>query len=87
MQERIVRLQSEISSVLPCRKTYVTDTSEFQEIKGRLLADQIVLRRDHAGDREGGENGGPVLRRHPTEWLDPGLIRTALLSNAKPFGF
>jgi hypothetical protein len=87
MQERIVKLQSEISGVLPCRDTYVTDTSEFQEIKGRLLADEVVLRRDHAGHGEGGENGGPVLRRHPTEWQEPMLNHTVLLSNAKPFSF
>ena len=87
MEERIVRLQSEISSVLPCRNTFVTDTSEFQEIKGRLLADEVVLRRDHAGRGEGGENGGPVLRRHPTEWRGSMLIRSALPSNAKPFIF
>jgi Zn-dependent protease with chaperone function len=86
MEERIVRLQSEISSLLPCRDTYVTDTSEFQEIKGRLLADEVVLRRDHAGHGEG-ENGGPILRRHPTEWQRPMLIHTALLSNAKSFSF
>ena len=71
----------------PCRDTYVTDTSEFQEIKGRLLADEVVLRRDHAGHGEDGENGGPVLRRHPTEWQGPMLIHTALLSNAKSFSF
>jgi Zn-dependent protease with chaperone function len=87
MQERIVRLQSEISSVLPCRDTYVTDTSEFQEIRGQLLADQVVLHRDHADHGEVGENGGPVLRRHPTEWLEPMSIHTAFLSNAKPFSF
>ena len=87
MQERIVRLQSEISSGLPCRNTYVTDTSEFQEIRGRLLADQVVLHRDHAGHGEVGENGGPVLRRHPAEWLEPMSIHTAFLSNARPFSF
>ena len=87
MEERIVRLQSEISSVLPCRDTYVTDTSEFQEIKGRLLADEVVLRRDHAGHGEGGENGGPVLRRHPTEWEEPMFIDAARLSNTKSFSF
>lgn len=86
LEERVVRLQSEISSVLPCRDTYVTDTSEFQEIKRQLLADEVVLRRDHAGHDEGNENGGPVLRRHPTEWQEPTLIHTAL-SNAKPFSF
>lgn len=84
MQERILRLQSEISSVLPCRAKYVTDTSEFQEIRGRLLADQVVLHRDHAGH---GEVGGPVLRRHPTEWLGPMSSHTAFLGNAKPLSF
>ena len=87
MEERIVRLQSEISSVLPCRDTYVTDTSEFQEIKGQLLADEVMLRRDHAGRVESSENGGPVLRRHPTEWQGPMLVHTALLNDAKSFSF
>src|SRR5258708_10689940 len=87
MEERIVRLQSEISSVLPCRDTYVTDTSEFEEIKGRLLADEVMLRRDHAGHGEGGENGGPVLRRHATEEHGPMLIHTPLFSNAHSLSF
>ena len=87
MEERIVRLQSEISSVLPCRDTYLTDTSEFQEIRRQLLADEVVLHRNHAGHGESGENGGPVLRRHPTEWQAPTLVHTALLSDAKSFSF
>jgi hypothetical protein len=73
--------------VLPCRDTYVTDTSEFQEIKERLLADEVVLHRDHAGHGEGSENGGPVLRRHSTEWQTPVLVHTELLPNAKSFSF
>jgi len=87
MEERIVRLESEISSVLPCRDTYVTDTSEFQEIKGELLADELVLRRDHVGHSEDGENGGPVLRRHPTEWQESQAVHSTLLSDNNSFNF
>jgi Zn-dependent protease with chaperone function len=87
MEERIGRLESEISTVLPCRDTYVTDTSEFQEIKGQLLADELVLHRDHVGHGEDGENGGPVLHRHPTEWQEPQAVHTAFLSDTKSFTF
>ena len=87
MEERILRLQSEISSVLPCRDTYVADTSEFHEIREQLLADEVILRRDHAGHSEGSENGGPVLRRHPTEWQGPISIQIAVIPSAKSFSF
>ena len=87
MEERVVRLQSEISSVLPCRDTYVTDTSEFQEIKGQLLAEEVVLHRNHVRRGDDAENGGPVLRRHPTEWQESLAVHTALLSDTKSFTF
>jgi Zn-dependent protease with chaperone function len=59
---RIARLQTEISTLLPCRDNYVVDTDEFQEVKGQLLADQLVLHRR----RPGSSNNGPVLLRHPS---------------------
>jgi beta-barrel assembly-enhancing protease len=60
-EERIRRLQSEISTFLPTRKDYVLDTEEFQQVKSILLASQApVLRRHSAGDDD---NKGPVLRR------------------------
>lgn len=85
--ERILRLQNEIATMLPCRDTYITDTSEFQEIKTRLLADEVVLHRDHAGDNGDDGNGGPVLRRHPTEWRQPLTVRTAFVKDAIPYIF
>lgn len=61
-EERIRRVQAEITSLLPEKKDYITDTSEFQEVKARLLKDQQpVLRRHKPGDTNA---NGPVLRRH-----------------------
>jgi beta-barrel assembly-enhancing protease len=59
-EERIQRLQSEISAFLPNRKDYILDTDEFQEVKARLLAAQTPVLRHHSGDED---NKGPVLRR------------------------
>ena len=86
-EERILRLQNEIATMLPCRDTYMTDTSEFQDIKARLLADEVVLHRDHAKDDGDGGHGGPVLRRHPTEWRQPLTVLTAVAKDANPYIF
>jgi beta-barrel assembly-enhancing protease len=60
-EERLQRLQSEISDFLPRRNDYILDTDEFQEVKSRLLAFQApVLRHHGVGDED---NKGPVLRR------------------------
>jgi beta-barrel assembly-enhancing protease len=60
VEERIQRLQSEISSYLPNRRDYIIDTDEFENVKSRLLAYATpVLRRHGAGD----DNKGPVMRR------------------------
>ena len=59
-EERIQRLQSEISTFLPNRKDYVLDTDEFQEVKSRLLAAHAPVLHHHNGDED---NKGPVLRR------------------------
>jgi beta-barrel assembly-enhancing protease len=68
-EERIQRLQSEITTFLPDRKDYVIDTDEFQEVKARLLAtDAVVLRRHGADD----DAKGPVLRRNPEYRSDGG---------------
>jgi Zn-dependent protease with chaperone function len=63
-EERIQKLQAEISALLPDRNDYICDTSEFQEVKAKLLADQPILRRHRAGD---GPANGPVLHRHPSQ--------------------
>jgi predicted Zn-dependent protease len=60
-EDRIHRLQEEISVFLPDRIEYVFDTSEFRDAKARLLAaDAPVLRRNRAGADSG---KGPILRR------------------------
>ena len=61
--ERIQRVQTEISTLLPSRSDYILDTSEFQEVKTKLAwADRPVLRRDRLG---GGVTNGPVLHKRP----------------------
>jgi len=58
--ERITAAQDEIRKYLPDRDSYVVDTSEFDAIKARLIAQQGGLKM-HV------ENGGnrPVLRKAP----------------------
>jgi Zn-dependent protease with chaperone function len=59
--ERIQRVQTEISTLLPSRNDYILDTSEFQEVKAKLAwADRPVLRRHHVGDSV---TDGPVLHK------------------------
>ncbi|MDP9160209.1 MAG: M48 family metalloprotease [Acidobacteriota bacterium] len=60
-EERIERVQGEIATLLPSRTEYVTDSSEFQEVKARLgLADLPILHHHHAGD---GVSNPPILHR------------------------
>lgn len=59
-EERIERLQSEISTYLPTRKDYILDTDEFDEVKAHLLAAQTPILHHRSGDED---NKGPVLRR------------------------
>lgn len=63
-EERIGRLQSEISTFLPERSDYIIDTNEFQEVKARLLASQAPVLHHHAGGNDD-DGKGPVLRRTP----------------------
>jgi Zn-dependent protease with chaperone function len=66
--ERIQRLQKEISTLLPTKNDYILDTSEFEEVKAKLAwADRPILRRHRPGDVVA---NGPVLRRHPTQDLE-----------------
>ena len=85
IEERILKLQTEISTMLSCRDDYVSDTSEFQEIQARVAADRVVLRRHRAGDIR---SNGPVLRRLPSpeEQVSPELHATGN-SKANPGGF
>ena len=63
-EERIGRLQAEISTFLPERSDYVIDTNQFQEVKARLLASQAPVLHHHAGGSDD-DSKGPVLRRTP----------------------
>jgi Zn-dependent protease with chaperone function len=66
MDERIRRLQAEITTFLPDRKEYIIDTNEFQEIKSRLRELQGPLQLRRHSDGEDGPKG-PVLRRAPQQ--------------------
>jgi Zn-dependent protease with chaperone function len=64
-EERILKAQTEISTLLPGRDDYVVDTNEFQEVKAKLAgADRPILRRHRPGD---GVPNAPVLHRRPPE--------------------
>jgi predicted Zn-dependent protease len=70
--ERIQKVQSEISNFLPARNDYILDTSAFQQMKARL-ADRPVLRRQRSGDTLA---NGPVLRRAPGLQSEPSNLAT-----------
>ncbi len=72
--DRIKRAQAEIATMLPPKAQYIEDSSEFQEIKGRLAQDVEEHRPDSGGppklirrDRKEKDkkDDGPVLRRKP----------------------
>ncbi len=70
-EERIEKLQTEISNLLPSRSDYIVDTSEFQAVKAKLAwADRPILHRVRAGD---GPTSGPVLHRPSLELQTPHL--------------
>lgn len=59
-QERIERVQQEISTGLPPRADYEVDSSDYQDVRTRLAtADAPILRHHRKGDTP----GGPTLRR------------------------
>ena len=63
-EDRILKVQMEISTLLPGRDDYIFDTSEFQEVKAKIArADRPILRRHRPGDSLA---NGPVLHRHPS---------------------
>jgi Zn-dependent protease with chaperone function len=68
LEERIRRLQLEITTFLPDRKDYIVDTNEFQDIKERLLSLQGPLHLRRHGEDE--DPRAPVLRRAPQEDTD-----------------
>jgi beta-barrel assembly-enhancing protease len=77
-QDRIRRLQSEITIFLPDRKEYIVDTDEFQEIRERLFSLRAPLHLRHHGE-DGGNPNAPVLRRTQQDDPEPtpGKLRTA----------
>ena len=63
-EERIEKVQTAISALLPSRDDYIFDTSEFQDVKAKLAwADRPILRRRRPGDSPA---NAPVLHRRPT---------------------
>ena len=61
--DRIRKTQREIDEILPARETYLLSTSEFAEVKSRL----IIFRNKRAGD-QGADR--PTLQRPPGEETD-----------------
>ena len=62
--ERIRKLQTEVSTFLPGRNDYVVNTSEFEDVKMRLIqTDRPILRR-HRGEDPA---NAPVLNRRTAE--------------------
>jgi predicted Zn-dependent protease len=67
-EQRIERLQSEMSEFLPTRKDYIIDTNEFQDVRAHLLEAQAPVLRHHGTDED---SKGPVLRRSTDDNADP----------------
>lgn len=59
-EERIERVQQEISTWLPPRADYEVDSSDYQEVRTRLAAADAPILRHH---RSGDNPSGPTLRR------------------------
>jgi Zn-dependent protease with chaperone function len=81
-EDRILKVQMEISTLLPGRDDYIFDTSEFQEVKAKIArADRPILRRHRPGDSLA---NGPVLHRHPSpEPRQPLELRATAASEAE----
>lgn len=81
-EERILKVQMEISTLLPGRDDYVFDTSEFQEVRAKIArADRPILRRHRPGDSLA---NGPVLHPHPSpEPRQPLELRAIAASEAE----
>jgi predicted Zn-dependent protease len=58
--DRVKKTQREISRILPAREAYVVSTSEFEEIRSRLVAHENLRQRNQT------DPGKPVLRRRTT---------------------
>jgi predicted Zn-dependent protease len=58
--DRVKKTQREISRILPTREVYVVSTSEFEEIRLRLVAHENLRQRNQTDPNK------PVLRRRTT---------------------
>ncbi len=63
--DRIAKTQKNIDEMLPARKEYVLNTSEYEDVRARLAdLSQIVK-------PAGSKNDAPVLRKSPSGSVDP----------------
>jgi predicted Zn-dependent protease len=67
-QDRLKRAQAEIERILPEKAEYLVNTSEYTEVRGRVLALENQRRLRSAGQ----DSNAPVLRRAPGAGTDPG---------------
>ncbi len=69
-EERIRRIQAEIATLLPDKQQYILNTSDFQDVKTRILASEAprLVRHRSKDDKP----GGPVLRRGTSLDANPG---------------
>ncbi len=63
--ERITNTQKEIATILPARDSYIVSTSEFDQVKARLMA------YEHRNKVKTGKGGGPTLRTKTEQKKDP----------------
>ncbi len=68
--DRIRKIQAEIARILPARPAYIVSTSDFDEIRSRLLSRTIRLNRKS-------NTGHPTLRRRSTPDQAPSSRRDA----------
>ncbi len=68
--ERIEKAQREISTILPARENYIVTTSEFDNVKARLIAYE---RRNKLVN---GKDNGPTLRTKTEQKNDPNASQT-----------
>jgi hypothetical protein len=61
--DRIARTQQEIQKILPARPDYVVTTSEYTQIRERLMTQEAGRKTDPKSDR-------PTLRVAPAETPD-----------------
>ena len=61
-EDRIVASQKEIATILKAKPEYVVTTSEFNDVKGRLLAMHNVRKMTPSKDADPNK---PTLRRNP----------------------